>query len=187
MAVSGGNSPATSPKGLVRACDSVLDAIAMVFGVICAVILAVMVGLNLYNVLSRSFLGVAYGWIFNWTMLLFVWMLLLGLFVYIRLRHDVVVDIVMTRLPRPVRKLGGLLVCVIGMLTMAAILRGAPELLKLQSKPMEAIALPIYVRSGPLFISSILVFAHFALDFLRILTGQGEAFARNDTVEGAPE
>lgn len=175
--------PEAGPTGPVAGLHRLLDGIATVFKVLATVCLAVMVTLNLFNVISRSVFGVAYGWVFNWTLLLFVWMLLLGLFVYVRQRRDVVVDIFMTRLPPLLRRVAALFSCLVGILVMAAILKGAPALLSLQTSHMEAIALPMYVRSAPLFISALLVLSHFLLDFVSIALGQIEAFPRDHSGE----
>lgn len=170
--------PGTGPRGPVAALNRALDGLAQLFKILATLCLAVMVALNLYNVLSRSLLGVAYGWIFNWTLLLFVWMLLLGLFVYIRQRRDVVVDIFMTRLPNLPRRVAALFACAVGAAVMVAVLRGAPALLSMQGSKMDGIDLPIYVRSLPLFVSAGLVLAHFVLDFVSIATGARAAFPR---------
>ncbi|MEQ3748827.1 MAG: TRAP transporter small permease subunit [Celeribacter sp.] len=170
----------TGPPRPVRHLHRLLDGVSVGFKVAITLCLAVMVALNLFNVISRSVLGVAYGWIFSWTMLLFVWMLLLGLFVFIRDRRDVVVDVFMTRLPGMPRRVAGLFACAVGIAVMLAILRGAPTLLSLQTAPMDSIDLPIYVRSLPLFVSAVLVLLHFLLDFVAIACGWSQAFVRPD-------
>ncbi|SOH93933.1 TRAP-type C4-dicarboxylate transport system, small permease component [Monaibacterium marinum] len=174
------SSALTELPRLVRALNRWLDGIAFVFKVAISACLAVMVVLNLYNVISRSVFGVAYGWIFSWTMLIFAWMLLLGLYVFIRHRRDVVVDIFMARLPAMLRRVAGLFTCVVGIAVMLAILRGAPALLQLQTAMMDTIDLPIYVRSLPLFIAAALILLHFTLDFICIACGWVEAFPRQD-------
>ncbi|ATI41147.1 hypothetical protein CBW24_03435 [Pacificitalea manganoxidans] len=168
------------PPRPIRHLHQLLDGVSFAFKIAITLCLAVMVALNLFNVISRSVLGVAYGWIFSWTMLLFVWMLLLGLFVFIRDRRDVVVDVFMTRLPGMPRRIAGLFACGVGVAVMLAILRGAPTLLKLQTAPMDSIDLPIYVRSMPLFISAVLVLLHFLLDFVAIAFGWSQAFPRTE-------
>lgn len=183
------STPGTGPRGPVAGLNAALDGIAQLFKVLATLCLAVMVGLNLFNVISRSAFGVAYGWIFSWTLLLFVWMLLLGLFVYVRQRRDVVVDIFVTRLPTLPRRIAALFACAVGATVMLAILRGAPPLLSMQSAKMDGIDLPIYLRSMPLFVSAGLVLVHFVLDFISIATGARPAFPKQtDPVEqGAVE
>lgn len=180
---------ASGPGGPVAVLHRGLDGVAFAFKVLATLCIAVMVCLNLFNVVSRSALGVAYGWIFSWTMLLFVWMLLLGLFVYVRDRRDVVVDIFVTRLPRLPKRIVAMFACLVGVAVMLAVLRGAPALLSLQTSPMEAIDLPMYVRSAPLFISAIFVLIHFLLDFVSIAFGWVPAFPREDEIveKGAVE
>ncbi|AQZ49424.1 TRAP transporter small permease [Martelella mediterranea] len=163
----------------MRALDGFLDAIASLFKGLATLCLAVMVALNLFNVAFRAVFDHAFGWIFSWTLLLFIWMLLLGFFVYMRNRRDVVVDIFMSRLPPVGRRIGGMFACLVGMAVMAAILRGAPALISLQRAPMDGTGLPIWTQSLPLFVSAALVFAHFLLSFIEIATGRAEAFPRD--------
>ena len=145
--------------------------------------------MNLGNVLSRSILGEAYGWVFSWTLLLFAWMTILGFFIYIRTRRDVVVDIFVTRLPPAPRRIVGLFSCLIGIAVMLAVLRGGPTLLSMQMSPMDIIGLPIWVRSAPLFIAAILTLIHFVAEFILIAKGDIQAFQRADhhNVEGDGE
>ncbi len=164
----------------MRAIQRSLDLTASLFKGLAALCLGIMVVLNLGNVLSRSILGTAYGWVFSWTLLLFVWMILLGFFVYVRTRRDVVVDIFMTRLPNLPRRGAALFGCAVGIAVMLAILRGAPALISMQSSPMDIIGLPIWVRSAPLFVAATLVLIHFSLEFFLILAGRTPAFPRND-------
>lgn len=177
------------PPGPVAWLNDLLDACGVLFKILAALCLGTMVALNLFNVISRSAFGSAHGWIFNWTLLLFAWMLLLGFFAYVRERRDVVVDIFMARLPAIPRRIGALFVCLVGVAVMVALLRGAPPLIRLQMSNMEAIALPMYVRSAPLFVSAGLVLLHFALDFVLIAFGWRPAFPRDaePEVKGAVE
>lgn len=179
--------PVFVPPHIVAVLERHLDRISYVFKLLIAFALAIMVLLNLYNILSRSLLGQAYGWIFDWTMLLFVWMLLLGLYVYMRDRRDVVVDIFVSRLPALPRRIAGLFACAVSIAVMVSILNGAPKLLALQDAPMETIPLPMYLRSAPLFVSAALLLVHFALDFLCIACGWRNAFPRTDDGEAHPD
>lgn len=164
----------------MAAIDGLLDFVARVFRILATACLATMVAINLVNVIWRGVFDDAFGWIFGWTMLLFVWMLLLGFFVYIRTGRDVEVDIFMTRLPRGGRRFMGLFTATIGVLVMLAILRGAPALLALQTARMDTIALPIWVRTAPLFVSAMLVLLHFLNQIVAIMTGRHEPFVRDD-------
>lgn len=173
----------------MRLIHRLLDIIASLFKGLATLCLAVMVALNMFNITLRAVFGEAFGWIFSWTLLLFMWMLLLGFFVYMRGRRDVVVDIFMKRLPPFGSKIAGLFACLMGMAVMAAILRAAPTLIALQTAPMDGTGLPIWSQSLPLFVSAVLVFLHFLLSFIDIATGRTEAFPRTeDPVEhGAVE
>jgi len=160
----------------VVAVDRVLDHVASLFKGLATLCLFVMVTLNLFNVIWRGVFDQAFGWIFSWTLLLFVWMVFLGFFAYVRANRDVTVDIFVSRLPGPLRRTAGLWACVVGMLMALAILRAAPDLLALQTGVLEGIGLPIWVQSAPLFIATVLVFAHFLSLSVAVATGRTQAF-----------
>ena len=169
--------------------DRFLDLAALLFKWLATGCLAVMVAINSFNIVWRGIFDHAFGWVFGWTLLLFVWMLLLGFFAYVRDRRDVQVDIFMTRLPRPARKVMGIFAALVGALVMVAILRAAPQLLALQTARMDTIDLPIYARSAPLFVSAALVLVHFLNLIVSILRGREAPFESPDepVIEGAVE
>lgn len=168
-----------------------LDFMARLFRIAAAFCLGVMLTINAVNIAWRALTDQAFDWVFSWTMLLFVWMLFLGLFVYMRDRRDVVVDIIARRLPPPLRLVVGVGGCLTGLTVMLLVLKAAPELMALQTGRMEAIALPIYLRALPLFISAAFVSLHFAGYAVELLSGRKAAFDRPAvaalTREGAPE
>lgn len=167
--------------------DRILDRIAGAFMALAAISLGVMLIINLVNIMTRSVFGHAFGWVYSWTLLLFMWMLLVGFFVYVRRRRDVVVDIFVSRLPNGPRITVAIATNVVGILVMLAILRAAPGLLALQTANMEAIALPIFIRSGPIFISAALILIHFANDIVGLLTGSVQAFPPMKQAEAEQE
>jgi len=168
-----------------------LDVMAGALRAAITVMLGVMLAINAVNIIWRSLTDHAFGWVFPWTMLLFVWMLFLGLYVYMRERRDVVVDIIAGNLPAALRLAVALASDIIAIIVMLLILKAAPSIIKLQLGQMEAIDLPIYVRSLPLFVSAALLVLHFGVHAIGLLTGAEKAFPRHKhtTVveEGAPE
>ncbi len=155
-----------------------LDAIAAVFKAAIALLLLVMLAMNMVNILSRSFLGDAFDWVYHWTMLMFVWMTCLGVYVYMRENRDVVVDLVAARMPLPVRRGLAIFADMTGLLFMYMILSPAQELMAMQTGHMETVALPIYVNSLPLFLSAACLVVHFCLHALHVLTGEINPYPR---------
>ena len=158
--------------------DRLLDALASLFRGLAAFCLAVMLAINALNISWRGLTNHAFDWVFPWTMLLFVWMLFFGFYAYTRGKRDVVVDLVVARMPPAVARLLVILADLIGVAFMAIILSAAPALIDLQLGQMETIALPIYVRSVPLFVSAALVLLHFAVHAYSVLTGRIVPFPR---------
>lgn len=151
---------------------AVLDATAVVFKAAIAFLLLVMLAINFANIFSRSLLGHAYDWVFHWTMLMFVWMIFLGVYVYMRENRDVVVDLIAARMPLSIRRLLAVFADMTGLLFMYMVLSPALELTSMQTGHMETIALPIYVYSLPLFVSALCLVVHFSLHALHVLTGE---------------
>ncbi|MGV8831583.1 MAG: TRAP transporter small permease [Devosia sp.] len=168
-----------------------LDLMATVFRVAITVILGLMLTINAVNIAWRTLANHAFDWVFPWTMLLFVWMLFLGLYVYMREHRDVVVDVIVARLPAPLRTAIAIAGDLIAIVVMALIIKAAPDLIKLQLGNMEAIELPIYVRSLPLFASAALLILHFGSHVIALLSGAQKAFPHDSHTaineEGAPE
>lgn len=168
-----------------------LDVMASVFRFVITAMLGVMLAINAVNIVWRGLTDHAFDWIFPWTMLLFVWMLFLGLYVYMRERRDVIVDVIAANLPSALRLVVALASDAIAIIVMALILKAAPGIIKLQLGQMEAIELPIYVRGLPLFVSAALLILHFGSHAIGLLTGTEKAFPRHKhptfVEEGAPE
>ncbi|MEJ8475077.1 TRAP transporter small permease [Roseibium algae] len=149
-----------------------LDAVAVVFKAAIALLLLVMLTINIINIISRSLLNDAYDWVFHWTMLMFIWMICLGVYVYMRENRDVVVDLIAARMPMPIRRALAIFADMTGLLFMYMVLSPALELTAMQTGHMETIALPIYVSSLPLFTSAMFLVMHFSLHALNVLTGE---------------
>lgn len=169
--------------------DRFLDLTASTFKVLVAFCLLTMLSINAVNIFWRGAFGQAFGWVFSWTLLLFVWMVLLGFFVYVRTRRDVQVHIFVTRMPYFIRLFIAIAGNIVGIMVMLAILRAAPDLFRLQRANMEAIRLPIFVRSAPLFISAAFVMLHFVNEIVALLRGRSRPFdsSEHDDTVGAVE
>ena len=168
---------------MLASLDKTLDMVARLFKRLATICLLIMVSLNLFNVVTRAAFDHAFGWVFPWTLLLFAWMLFFGFYAYTRGGRDVVVDVLMQRLPKPVRIVGGLFSALVGMLFMIAILRAAPTLISIQTSKMDMVDLPLWARSAPLFLSAIMVFLHMLVTFIHIAAGHFVPFVETPIVE----
>lgn len=177
------------PKALSKI-GAMLDAIAVAFQAAIALILLVMLGINTLNIICRSFFGGAFDWVFHWTILMFVWMVCLGFYVYLRTNQDVVVDLIASRLPMPMRRLLAIAADIVGLMFMYMVLSPATTLVAMQTGGMESIDLPIYVGSLPLFLSAACLTVHFALHAILVATGEIDPFVsagpQNDLETGLP-
>ncbi len=157
-----------------------LDAIAVVFRAAIALLSLAMLTINMVNIVFRSFLGGAFDWVFHWTILMFVWMVCLGFYVYMRGNRDVVVDLIASRMPAPIRRLLAIAADIIGIVFMYMVLSPAMTLIGMQTGGMESISLPIYVGSLPLFISAACLTVHFALHGVLVAMGEIDPFVATE-------
>lgn len=164
----------------LRAAEVVLDAIATLFRAAIALLLLAMLTINAVNIFRRSFLGGAFDWVFHWTILMFVWLVCLGFYVYMRANRDVVVDLIASRLPSILRRTLAILADLVGLCFMYMVLAPAAAFLALQAGNMETIALPIWVRSLPLFIAAACLTVHFTVHAIQVATGDVDPFAGPD-------
>ena len=175
----------------LTAIGAFLDAVAKLFRAAIALLLAAILIINAANIFSRSLFGVAFDWVFHWTILMFVWLVCLGFYAYLQAGRDVVVELIAKRTPMAVRRALAVAADLVGLVFMYMILSPAVAFLSLQTGNMETIALPIWVRSLPLFITAVFLTLHFVVHALQVIIGDVEPFAGaqhgSDEKAGAPQ
>lgn len=131
---------------------------ATVFVVLGNICLGILLIINIVNITSRLLLHEGIAWIFAWSVVLFVWMVFLTLFVIYRTKKDITVDFLVERLGTEWRFASRLLVSVFTLTLMGAILWQGPRIIDSQVGDIQMVGIPRYAMSIPLFVSCALTF-----------------------------
>ena len=172
---------------MLTSLDKLLDRLGLLFKWLATVCLLVMVALNMVNVNLAGDVGSCPGLGLSMDASVVRLDAFLRLLAIVRQKRDVVVDILMVRLPKPLRIAGGLFACAIGMLFMIAILRAAPRPYRPPECQYGHDRSADLDRSAPLFLSAIMVFLHMCSDFILIALGQVVPFRESAALEAMDE
>ena len=157
-----------------RLVDRGLGVCERLFLVLANTCLAVTLVINMMNIASRAVFDKGIGWVFPWSVVLFVWMTFFGFFVLYRMRRDITVDFLVDRIGPSARFATRLLVNFIILVLMAIMLWHGPQILASQAGEIEMVGLERYTMSIPLFLSCILISVTFILDTVFALMGEPE-------------
>lgn len=135
-----------------------------VFVVLANGCLAVMLIINTVNILSRALFGEAISWVFSWSMVLFIWMVFLGFYIFNRKGRNISVDLLMNRLSGVSRKTLCLVIDLVTLLLLGVILYTVPENLSKQVGELEMVGLQRYTLSIPFFVSCTLLLLNKCMD-----------------------
>lgn len=137
--------------------DRTLLALRHLFLTCANLILLAMLVANAVNIFWRAVAGTAFNAVFPWTTLAFVWLTFIGFYVYMFDRRDVSVDLIVKRLPGPLRRLCAILGIVVPLGLLLLILATAPAIIDSQSDRIDMVGVPRYAMVLPLFASAALV------------------------------
>ena len=154
--------------------DRLLGVCERVFHVLANTCLAIMLGLNIANIVIRGITDKGITWVFPWTVVFFVWMTFFGFFVLYRKRRDITIDFIIDHLGAWASFASRLLVNAIVLVLMTVMLWHAPAIYEQQVGEIEMVGLERYTMSTPLFVSCALIFINFVVDTVRAFAGQPE-------------
>lgn len=163
--------------------DRFLAVADRLFLILANMALAVMLAINIINILWRAATDENLNFVWPWTTLLFVWMTFFGFFVIYRRSKDITVDYFVDLIGHKALVATRLLSDVIIVGLMLLLLAEAPRTLASQVGDMELIPLQRYWMSVPLFLSTALVGLHFLLDLIKALQGDPEVRKNFDVPE----
>lgn len=154
--------------------DRFLGVCERLFVVLANTCLGAMLGLNALNILLRAVLDQAIAWVFPWTMVLFVWLVFFGFYVFVRKGRSISVDFVLDRMTGLPAKALRLFINAAIVLVLGVILSAVPDSLREQAGRLEMVGMQRYWLSVPLFLSCALVCLHAVADSLKILVSRPE-------------
>lgn len=158
----------------LKAAESILDLVARVFEWACVCILAVMLAINAGNITSRAVLDQPLNWVWPWTMVLFLWWVMLAFYPLYRRRKDVSIYILLKFIGPAWRRVLGVFVQVAVLAAAGLLLYTIPERLVSSRGLIEIVALPREVLIYPLLLSTLPIFLDALVALAAIATGRQE-------------
>lgn len=158
----------------LKAAERILDLVARVFEWTCIGVLAVMLTINAGNIASRAVLDQPLNWVWPWTMVLFLWWVMLAFYPLYRRRKDVSIYIVLKFLGPMARRMLGVFVHLAILAAAGLLLYTIPERLASSRGLIEIVALPREVLIYPLLFSSLPIFLDALVALIAIAAGKEE-------------
>ncbi len=126
--------------------------------------LAVMTIINIVHIFFRYIFNISFVWVFPLTLLLFIWMTFLGIFVVYRQKKSIVVKFFLNLMPAGAQNIILLSMNILIMALLVLILAEGPGLLQKQASLLQVIPLPRYVQAIPLLIGIAGIFADYLVE-----------------------
>lgn len=149
----------------------VLDVINRIEAFLMMIFLAIMVGINVLEIVARLLLGHSFVWIYPTNLLLFSWMVFIGAAVVFYRKEYITVGYFVRLLSSNYQRYVNIIVNFAVMGFFIFLLMEAPALIEMQAQKMQVIYLPRYFQSLPLFIGSFSVLLFVFYDTLILIKG----------------
>ena len=157
---------------ILRPVSQGLNRLSKMYEAVCIALLAGMLIINAANIVSRGILDHALNWVWPWTMVAFLWWVMLALFPLYNRRKDVSIYILQGFLPQNAQRLLGIFVHLAIMLAMGIIIYTFPERLASSRGIVEIVNLPRHVLVWPILFSTITVFVVALVRLIEIIFRQ---------------
>jgi TRAP-type C4-dicarboxylate transport system permease small subunit len=149
--------------------DVVLGWVERVFLATSCGCIAIMLAINIANLVVRNFAGRGIVWVWPWTGVLLIWSVFLTFYVLYRRRLDITVEYFIDRMSENGRRTTRILVDVCGLIMMGVILIEAPQIISRQVGVLDFVGLERYALSIPLIASAFFIAIEMALDIFRVV------------------
>lgn len=159
---------------LVSIVDAGLGACQRVIQHLASALLAIMLVMNLINVIVRAIFAHELTFVAPWTMVLFVWLCFLGFFVITRINRDVSVDFVVEKIGGRTLKLARVATEIILVAMTVVIMLQLPKTVSLQSSLIPMVGIERYYLSLPLFLSCALILLNALVTLAKMAIGEQE-------------
>jgi TRAP-type C4-dicarboxylate transport system permease small subunit len=158
----------SGPLRVIGGIDRMLGYFEKLFLYLSCAGLAIMLTINIANLVVRNFAGRGIIWVWPWTGTLLIWSVFLAFFVLYRRRLDITVEYFLDRMTPAWRRGSRILVDICGIIMMGLIVIEAPQIMARQIGIMDFIWLERYVLSLPLIASAGLILIDMVIDIFRI-------------------
>jgi len=134
--------------------------------------LAIMVGINVLEIVVRVLLGHSFVWIYPTNLLLFSWMVFIGAAVVFYRKEYIIVEYFVRLLSSNYQRYVNIIVNFAVMGFFIFLLMEAPALIEMQAQKVQIIHIPRYFQSLPLFIGSFSALLFVFYDTLILIKGE---------------
>ncbi|MFN3524945.1 MAG: TRAP transporter small permease [Paracoccus sp. (in: a-proteobacteria)] len=164
-----------------------LDRLASLYEAICIALLVAMLAMNALNIFSRGVLDAPLNWVWPWTMVAFMYWVMLAFFPLYQRRRDVSIYILLQYLSPNAQRVLGVLVSVAIIVASGLLIQTFPGRVASMRGTIEMVGLPRMVLAWPLLASAVPICLGAIIDALRIVTGAGYVPFGTIEITEAPE
>ncbi|MBR9763953.1 MAG: TRAP transporter small permease subunit [Rhodobacteraceae bacterium] len=157
--------------GILAAGHRGLDRMASLYESLCVALLVAMLAINALNIVSRGVFDVSLNWVWPWTMVAFLYWVMLAFFPLYQRRKDVSIYILLQYLPGGAQRGLGVLVALAIMAASGLLIWTFPERLASLRGNIEIVGLPRKLLAWPLLASAAPIFLGALIDALRMIGG----------------
>jgi len=136
---------------------------------LCSAGLALMLAINIANLLARNLTGRGIGWVWPLTGTLMIWVVFFAFYPLYRRGSDITVEYFIERMSSGWRSAMRVFANLCGILMMSVIVIEAPQIISRQVGAIEFIGLERYALSVPLILSSALIIVQLSLNTLMLM------------------
>lgn len=163
-----------------------LDRLASLYEGICIALLVAMLGINALNIFSRGVLDAPMNWVWPWTMVAFMYWVMLAFFPLYQRRRDVSIYIVLQYLSPKAQRTLGVMVSLAIITASGLLILTFPGRVASMRGTIEMVGLPRMMLAWPLLASAVPICIGAIIDCLRIVKGAGYVpFGTIEIVEAA--
>lgn len=160
-----------APPGWLRPLDRLLDGVATVMTCSAEALLALMLAMNLVNIVMRNLGMGSLLWVGAWTGVMMVWCIFLSFYPIYRRGMDITLTIFVARFGRTANRVFQIIVALCGIVVCGVLVLELPQILSRQRGVLELVGLQRYWLSIPLVLSAALITVHFALQLVGLALG----------------
>jgi TRAP-type C4-dicarboxylate transport system permease small subunit len=149
----------------------ILDVIYRIETFLMMIFLAIILGIGALEIVSRVLFRNSFLWIYPISLLLFGWMVFIGIAVVFYRKEYITVELFVRLLPSNYQRYVNIVANFAVMGFFIFLLIEAPALIEMQAQKMQIIHIPRYLQSLPLFIGSFSVLLCVFYDTLILMKG----------------
>ncbi|SMO80327.1 TRAP transporter small permease [Paracoccus laeviglucosivorans] len=151
--------------------DRIMDGIATIMLTCAEILLALMLALNMVNIVMRNFGFGSLLWVSAWTGVMMVWCVFMAFFPMYRRGMDITLGFFVGRFGPGPNRIFQMIAAICGIVVCGVLVLELPQILSRQRGVMELVGLQRYWLSIPMVLSAALIVVHFLLELAVLAFG----------------